>query len=146
MLVWSVLTRRCSDQEAGREWSFWAAGIEFWGCGRRCRQTERGRIPEERSQPHATATGKNEKSLWPLWAQTAVFREMLLVCVCYLNDEEECRGRIKGPIVKSDDSGAPWAEQVSNLQGRKQKNVLISVWKGFGLRRTLMEKHWRIKV
>lgn len=31
---------------------------------------------------------------------------LLCVNVSHLDDEEECRGRIKGPVIKSDDGGA----------------------------------------
>lgn len=40
------------------------------------------------------------------------------VDVSHLDDEEECRGRVEGPVVESDNGGAMRAEQVSYLQRR----------------------------
>lgn len=39
----------------------------------------------------------------------------------HLDDKEERRRRVKGPVVQCDDGGAAGAKQVSHLHRKKQK-------------------------
>lgn len=121
------------DQEAGEEWSFWAAGRRSWGCERCCRQTEIGRRNEGRRQTHAPTAEKRKLSyiryiFHPRWFKNT--SNTLILNICYLNDEEECWGRIKSTIVKIDDGGAMWTKKVSNLKEveTKQHGIKVFVW------------------
>ena len=56
------------------------------------------------------------------------------VDVSHLDDKKQGWGRVKGPVIESDDGGTVWAEQVSNLQegnshqSRQMNVVSLSVW------------------
>lgn len=118
MLCLCVCTRMCSDPAAGGGWIFWAAGRKFWTGEWRYRQTGRGRRRGERCQTRVTAADEAKMQAEVISRRvTCTFHSGAKeVNVSHLDDQEERRGWVKGPVVEGDDGGAAGAEQVSYLE------------------------------